>query len=331
MIRDPRPAHRRQTKYTRGRNSDSFDPASTFVRPDMRVLHEADTRRYPRPLRHDDVVVVPAFASPASYGTLLDEMAALQARDEEGSEYVSWHEGCHLLIKQPEKSPTFRALVDRICDYFDIDPSTIAVRYNYYKDDVDWKSAHHDSAAFNKARARRHVTVGLSLGRTRELAFKHATHGTLVYMPMPRQPLLLARPSTSASSTRSTPSRPPSAPTRAASASSSGGSRASPSTSPTSRRSSRRPTGGRRARRPRSARRRAATLRAAPAASAQAVAFRTRGRRADRRPTSRARRGGARPPLAAGCGPLFCCCSPRRSRNASACIIKIVANPPPSS
>ena len=186
MIRDPRPPTRRQTKYSQGRNSDSFDPKSTYVRPDMRVLHELDTRRYPRPLRHDDVVVVPNFAAPEHYETLLREMADLQSRGEDGTEYISWHEGCHLLIKEPEKSATFRALVSRVCDYFDIDPATCAVRFNCYKDDVDWKSAHHDSAAFNKARARRqNITVGLSLGRTRELAFKHAKHGTLVYMPMP--------------------------------------------------------------------------------------------------------------------------------------------------
>lgn len=72
-----------------------------------------------------------------------------------------------------------------MCEYFDIDPTTIATRFNFYKDDTDWKSANHDSAAFNRKRAaRQNITVGLSLGKTRELAFKHATHGTLIYLPM---------------------------------------------------------------------------------------------------------------------------------------------------
>lgn len=112
-------------------------------------------------------------------------MKDLQEKEIEGSEYISWHEGCHLLVKHPEKSPSFQKIIDH-CEYFNIDPKTIAVRYNFYKDDVDWKSAHHDSAAFNKERAKRqNITVGLSLGRTRELAFKHARNGTLVYLPMP--------------------------------------------------------------------------------------------------------------------------------------------------
>lgn len=186
MIQDPRPTGRRQTKYTRGRNSDGFNPASTFVRPDMRILHELETTEYPRALRHDDVVVVPHFEDCEMYQTLKDEMQTLQESGEEGSEYISWHEGCHFLIKNPQQSPSFQRIVAKICKYFDIDPKTIAVRFNFCKDDVDWKSAHHDSAAFNKSRARKqNITVGLSLGRTRELAFKHAKHGTLVYMPMP--------------------------------------------------------------------------------------------------------------------------------------------------
>lgn len=186
MIRDPRNPARRQTKYTHGRNSDSFDPKSTLVRPDMRVVHESNTERYPRNLSHDDVCIVPKFEDPCSYHALLEEMQTLQQAQTKGSEYISWHEGCHLLIKNPEKSPTFQRIISHICEYFDMDRDTIAVRYNMYKDDIDWKSAHHDSAAFNKDRARRqNITVGLSLGRTRELAFKHAKNGTLIYFPMP--------------------------------------------------------------------------------------------------------------------------------------------------
>lgn len=186
MIRDPRPAERRQTKYSRGRNSDSFDPKSTLARPDMRIIHELTSNEYPRALKHDDVVVVPRFESPGAYSDLLSEIEALQYHGEEGSEYISWHEGCHLLVQHPEKSATFQTIITKICRYFDIDKDTIAVRYNFYKDDVDWKSAHHDSAAFNRSRAKRqNITVGLSLGRTRELFFKHAKKGTVINMPMP--------------------------------------------------------------------------------------------------------------------------------------------------
>merc|ERR1712224_697819 len=52
------------------------------------------------------------------------------------------------------------------------------------------KPFHFDSAAFNKQRAKnQNITLGLSLGKTRELAFKHAKNGTLVYIPVPNSSL----------------------------------------------------------------------------------------------------------------------------------------------
>ena len=110
-VRDPRPQHKRQNKYTNGQNSDSFDPKSTLVRPDMRILHSTNISTYPQKLKHDDVVVVPNFETPDLYQTLLHEMKQLQDLKEKDSEYISWHEGCHLLIKNPEKSQTFQKII----------------------------------------------------------------------------------------------------------------------------------------------------------------------------------------------------------------------------
>ena len=55
----------------------------------------------------------------------------------------------------------------------------------------DWKPFHHDSAAFNPQRARnQNITVGVSFGSMRELAFIHATEKVdgekcRVYFPQP--------------------------------------------------------------------------------------------------------------------------------------------------
>jgi len=71
-------------------------------------------------------------------------------------------------------------------EYMDIDPHNQATRFNWYKDSSDWKPFHHDSAAFNADRALlQNITVGASFGAERELAFRHATRGTLVYFPQP--------------------------------------------------------------------------------------------------------------------------------------------------
>ena len=186
LVDDPRPEIR-QTKFTKGRNSESFDPKTMFVRPQMRIIHELNTVKYPHPIKSDDVIITPNFeADLNTYNSLLKEMKEMQDNGIQGSEYISWQEGVHLIVKNPEKSPTFQKIVKHMCEYYDVDPKTISVRYNLFKDDIDFKSLHHDSAAFNKERAeKQNITIGLSLGKTRELAFKHAKNDTLIYMPMP--------------------------------------------------------------------------------------------------------------------------------------------------
>ena len=190
MLSDPRDPKRRQSKYTGGRNSESLDPRSTYGRPDLRFICETNTSVYPRNLSSDDVVMVPNFYNRIDvpevwvgetwYDVLLKEIPKTC------DECVSWHEGCHLLVKNPEKSPLFNQIVFDMCNYFDVDATKAAVRFNYYKDDTDWKSAHHDSAAFNPVRAKtQNITIGLSFGCTRELLFKHAQHGTSIYVPQP--------------------------------------------------------------------------------------------------------------------------------------------------
>jgi hypothetical protein len=186
IIADPRNPDRRQDKYSQGKNAESFDPKTTFCRPQMRVIVEENRDKYPSQLKSDDVIITPNFESEDNiYETLINEMKCLQDQEVQDSKYISWACGTHLLIKNPDESKTFQKIIKRICSYYDLDPTSISVRYNFYKDDVDWKALHFDSAAFNKERAeKQNITVGLSLGKTRELVFKHAKNDTLVYFPM---------------------------------------------------------------------------------------------------------------------------------------------------
>lgn len=170
----------------RGRNTESFDPRTTFVRPEMRVRVVNKTKP-PVTIKHDDVIIVPDFICAdddnSLYDNLLKEMHEIQARDVKGSEWISWHEGCHTISKRPG-GPTYQAIIDKICTYFNIDKVNIGTRFNWYRDEKDWKAFHHDSAAFNHERAKhQNITVGVSLGGTRELSFLHAKNKTKVYFP----------------------------------------------------------------------------------------------------------------------------------------------------
>ena len=189
----------------KGRNTESFDPRSTFVRPELRIkIGHKDWDTYNKTLKHDDVVIVPDLFGKEEdwdlYYRMVEEMNELQQREKEaseekkddgngrgggggrgkrgggGAEWISWHEGAHLISKNPKGCPTYERIVARLCQYFRIDPSkNIGTRFNWYRDSRDWKPFHHDSAAFNPQRAKsQNITVGASFGATRELAFLRA-------------------------------------------------------------------------------------------------------------------------------------------------------------
>jgi len=171
-----------------GRNTESFDPKSTIVRPEMRILVQQPTQKIQTVLKHDDVVVVPNFFCAeddwAIYYKLIEEVRGLQESQVRDSDWISWAEGAHLITKNTQGSPTAAMLFNRICEYMDIDPATASTRFNWYRDSSDWKPFHHDSAAFNAERARKqNITVGISFGSTRELAFLHAENKSKIYFP----------------------------------------------------------------------------------------------------------------------------------------------------
>lgn len=94
------------------RNTESFDPASTLVRPDMRVIVGPHAECYGRPLKHDDVVVVPDFFCKENdwtlYYQLVEEMRTIQEKGVAQSEWTAWAEGAHLISHNPSQSQTFQ-------------------------------------------------------------------------------------------------------------------------------------------------------------------------------------------------------------------------------
>jgi hypothetical protein len=69
------------------------------------------------------------------------------------AEFISWHEGSHLIVKDPTNCPTFKVIQEKIAKYFSIELKSVGTRFNWYRDSSDWKPFHHDSAAFNRKRA----------------------------------------------------------------------------------------------------------------------------------------------------------------------------------
>lgn len=209
-ILNPAEKGKAQKKRGQGRNTESFDPKSTLVRPSMRILVGPNRPVLNKTITHDDVIIVPEFFCKEDdwslYYQLIEEMRASQSAKEKNSEWISWHEGAHLISKNPTGCPAFQSIQDRIAAYFEIEQKSVGTRFNWYTNSNDWKVSqriigciqclsnltffycyqpfHHDSAAFNPQRARnQNITVGVSFGATRELAFLNAKSGEKIYFP----------------------------------------------------------------------------------------------------------------------------------------------------
>jgi len=170
-----------------GRDGCDGEPSAS-LRPSMRVIVVPPRDTYGHPVSHDDVIIVPELFCKEDdldiYYQLLKEMRESQSAGEHRAEWISWHEGAHLLSQNPTGSKTYQKVLDKMSAYFAISPQNQGTRFNWYRDGSDWKPFHHDSAAFNPERAKnQNCTVGISFGQSRELAFRHAKTGELVYFP----------------------------------------------------------------------------------------------------------------------------------------------------
>jgi len=86
-----------------------------------------------------------------------------------GEAMINWSQ--HLKHENPDFSDTFREIIKKMADYFDVD--VFATRLNFYPDNTSWKPFHHDSHAYGGRQQREDFTMGASFGATRELVFLH--------------------------------------------------------------------------------------------------------------------------------------------------------------
>ena len=90
---------------------------------------------------------------------------------------VDWSK--HHKIDNPTDSKTFNNIVKCLEKYFNI--SVLATRLNYYTE-IDYKPFHHDSHTYSNG-LKEDTTIGLSLGGSRSLAFKHVESEQVFYFP----------------------------------------------------------------------------------------------------------------------------------------------------
>ena len=176
------------------KNTESFEP--NYDPADMRVLVEVAGKKKTTNLEFQskDVIVVPDLF--CSEDDLTIHQKLLNEMDRCGIDsdrlWKLWHGDTHLIAddhtKFKERCPTFLKILDRIEEYFGMEIK--ATRFNLYRDDNDFKPFHHDAAAIDPEKAKvQNMTVGISFGRTREIAFQDAKevqgHRRVISFPMP--------------------------------------------------------------------------------------------------------------------------------------------------
>ena len=186
----PNHAQAKGRKKKGGRNTQSFTPSA--APPDLKVVF-GDARKpvLARPMHGRHVTVVPSFFcdedDERTYDALLREIRAAGSPDM----WIPWHEASHYIANDRERhgawkkdSPTFEKVVAKIAEYFRMDVK--ATRFNWYRDQEEWKPYHHDAAAVKPDKAKtQNCTVAVSFGATRDVAFEHAKTGTTVFVPQP--------------------------------------------------------------------------------------------------------------------------------------------------
>ena len=110
---------------------------------------------------------------------LANDLDKCSSAEEEEEGIINWSK--HLKQENPEFSETFRTIVERMAEYFDVD--VFATRLNFYRDGSDWKPYHHDSHAFGANGRKEDFTMGASFGAPRALSFLHESSASSFEFP----------------------------------------------------------------------------------------------------------------------------------------------------
>jgi hypothetical protein len=154
------------------KNTETFKPSHKPV--DVKLLFESakDKTKTTLNFSDNDIFVVKDLFTDLDYKEIVDEVENSREKI-----WKLWHGDTHLIAddhtKYKELCPKFCEIVEKMANYFNI--KVEATRFNLYRDGSDWKPFHHDAAAIDPKKAnKQNITIGLSLGATREAAFECA-------------------------------------------------------------------------------------------------------------------------------------------------------------
>jgi len=144
------------------------------------ILNKDDTNN----LSERDVFLCPnIFTNSDYYNTLLEEIKQIGKNDI----FKLWHGDTHYIVDDhinwKKLCPKFIEVIDTIKEYFGLDVK--ATRFNWYENSNHFKPYHFDAAAFDEEKAKfQNITIGVSFGATRDIAFEHAVSKNTISFPL---------------------------------------------------------------------------------------------------------------------------------------------------
>jgi hypothetical protein len=182
-----------KNKNKHPKNTESFEP--NYNPPDMRILYDCSNEKCNLNIQTQDIIIAPNLFCDQNnfdiYNKLIEEME--QCGINQDKLWKLWHGDTHLIaddhLRWSQKNvPTFNMIIDKISKFFNMNIK--ATRFNFYRDNNDWKPFHHDAAAVKPDKAKtQNFTVGISFGSTRDIAFEDALenvgHRRIISLPLP--------------------------------------------------------------------------------------------------------------------------------------------------
>lgn len=164
-------------------NTENYNPSHELM--DMRILtlsKNDNLNNYE--LTERDVIVIPNFFENL-YDNLMSEINTSKIKKD--NLFKLWHGDNHLIvddkIEWKKYCPTFNYVLETIKIFFNMNIQ--ATRFNLYENSEQWKPYHHDAAAIKPHIAKKqNITVGISFGAEREIAFEHAKTKTKISFPL---------------------------------------------------------------------------------------------------------------------------------------------------
>jgi len=186
----------RRPRNKRKKNTESFKPSHDL--PDMRLLISTAKDKLDFVSSWRDVIIVPDLyvdvansldGGGTMYDGLINEMNTYRTHNNVKDEtlWKLWHGDTHYIaddkVKWKPQCPLFNIVIKKMETFFDMDIQ--ATRFNWYKDSSEWKPYHHDAAAVKEDKAlTQNITIGVSFGETRDVAFQHAKTRTTLSIPL---------------------------------------------------------------------------------------------------------------------------------------------------